>query len=132
MNGDHFFRRREEDSSEEDTVEMSKPARGVVAAASASDRRREERVLQQVPVTGRYGHHFISCTSADVSERGVFLRTSHPPPVGAFVQLGFAAEEGTAFVAEGHVRWVKTEDDGRTVGCGIALTTDIASTLLPH
>jgi hypothetical protein len=67
-----------------------------------------------------------------VSERGVFLRTSHPPPVGAFVQLGFAADEGTAFVAEGHVRWVKTEDDGRTVGCGVALTSDIASTLLPH
>ncbi len=120
-----------EDTSEDDTVEMSKPARAM-AAASASDRRREERVLQQVPVTGRYGHHFISCTSADVSERGVFLRTSHPPPVGAFVQLGFAADEGTAFVAEGHVRWVKIENDGRTVGCGIALTSDIDSTILPH
>jgi hypothetical protein len=131
MSGDHFFRRRGEDTTEDDTVEMSKPPRAVVAA-SASDRRREERILQQVAVTGRYGHHFISCTSADVSERGVFLRTSHPPPVGAFVQLGFAAVEGTAFVAEGHVRWVKTETDGRTVGCGVALTSDIASTLLPH
>ena len=126
-----FFRRRSEDTTEDDTVEISKPPRAIVAA-SASDRRREERVLQQVAVTGRYGHHFISCTSADVSERGVFLRTSHPPPVGALVQLGFAAHEGTAFVAEGHVRWVKTEDDGRTVGCGVALTSDIASTLLPH
>ena len=131
MNGEQSLRMREEDASDSDTVEMSEQP--LVSWISAPvDRRRETRRACEVPVTGRYGHHFISCVSEDISERGIYLRTSHAPPVGAFVQLGFGDDADASFIAEGHVRWVQTEPDGRVVGCGIALTSGITPTSLSH
>jgi hypothetical protein len=117
---------RGEDTSDGDTVEMPRP--------SGSERRRETRLPQEVRVMGRFAGRLVSCRTGDISEGGLFLRTRYAPPVGTFVQLGFSADREQTLFAEGHVRWVRVESDGRTTGCGIALSggvrpTDLVATL---
>lgn len=76
------------------------------------DNRKDERLSAEIKVDYRTEGSFVTDYSANVSRQGVFIRTSHPLPVGQRVRLRLQLPEGDApFALDGVVKWIS---DGRS------------------
>jgi uncharacterized protein (TIGR02266 family) len=82
---------------------------------------RAPRVPLEVEVTLESDHNFFTGVASNISEGGVFIATSDPPPVGA--EVGFELVlGGERFLVLGVVRWVRDEgaaSAGAPAGCGV-------------
>lgn len=89
---------------------------------SGEDNRRDERLSAELKVDYRTGGSFVTDYSANVSRKGVFIRTSHPLPVGEKVRLRLQLPEGDEpFALDGVVKWVCTvrDKDRHPPGMGV-------------
>jgi uncharacterized protein (TIGR02266 family) len=82
---------------------------------------RAPRVPLQVEVTLESDHNFFAGIANNVSEGGLFVATTSPPPVGT--EVGFELVlGGERFLVMGVVRWVRDEgaaSSGAPAGCGV-------------
>lgn len=88
----------------------------------SSNNRREERLSAEIKVDYRTEGSFVTDYSANVSRQGVFIRTSHPLPVGQRVRLRLQLPEGDVpFALDGLVKWVSDgrEPSGHPAGMGV-------------
>jgi uncharacterized protein (TIGR02266 family) len=85
------------------------------------EQRQAPRVPLQVEVTLESEHNFFSGIANNVSEGGIFVATTSPPPVGS--EVGFELVlGGERFLVMGVVRWVRGESaasSGAPAGCGV-------------
>ena len=80
----------------------------------SEDNRRDERLPVELKVDYRATGSFMTDFSANVSRQGVFIRTSHPLPVGERVRLRLQLPTGDApFALDGVVKWTR---DGKAHG----------------
>lgn len=88
----------------------------------SDENRRDERLSAELKVDYRAGGSFVTDYSANVSRKGVFIRTSHPLAVGEKVRLRLQLPEGDApFALDGVVKWVCTvrDKDRHPPGMGV-------------
>ncbi|HEY1587601.1 MAG TPA: TIGR02266 family protein [Polyangia bacterium] len=87
----------------------------------SDEQRRATRVPLEVEVTLESEHNFFSGVANNVSEGGIFVATTNPPPLGS--EVGFELVlGGERFLVMGVVRWVRDEraaSSGAPVGCGV-------------
>ena len=82
---------------------------GFLEHALSDENRKDERLSAEIKVDYRAGGSFVTDYSANVSRTGVFIRTSHPLPVGEKVRLRMQLKAGDApFALDGVVKWVST------------------------
>ena len=73
----------------------------------SDDNRRDRRLSAELKVDYRAGGSFVTDYSANVSRKGLFIRTSHPLAVGEKIRLRMQAPGGDApFALDGIVKWV--------------------------
>ena len=88
----------------------------------SEDKRRNPRPPADVKVDYRTVGSFITDYSANISQGGVFVKTSIPLPVGEKVRLRVTLPgHELPFALDGVVRWVSTHDnaENRPAGMGI-------------
>jgi uncharacterized protein (TIGR02266 family) len=87
----------------------------------SDEQRRATRVPLAVEVTLESEHNFFAGVANNVSEGGLFVATTNPPPLGS--EVGFELVlGGERFLVMGVVRWVRDEraaSSGAPAGCGI-------------
>lgn len=76
------------------------------ASMSDSDRRAAPRVLVDLEVDYASEENYLFAYITDISETGIFVRTTTPEPPGTLLNLRFQAEAGETVAAEGTVIWV--------------------------
>jgi type IV pilus assembly protein PilZ len=89
--------------------------------------RREKRAAQRVPVMLSVDceaeETFLYAAITNISELGIFIRTTEPLPVGSELTLRFAPQAGeAAFVMTGRVQWinkVRTFGENLNPGMGV-------------
>ncbi len=65
---------------------------------------------------------FLFAAIANISEMGIFVRTTDPLPVATRLRLSFAPPGHEAFVLQGEVAWVNVaRDDGDSQNPGIGV-----------
>ncbi|MCU1282741.1 MAG: type pilus assembly PilZ [bacterium] len=88
---------------------------------SDDEQRRAPRVPLEVVVTLESEHNFFTGVANNLSEGGIFVATTNPPPVGS--EVGFELVlGGERFLVMGTVRWVRDEgaaSSGAPAGCGV-------------
>ena len=88
-------------------------------AASPEERRKTPRHRLEAQITASSQSNFWCGFSEDMSEGGVFISMSPPPPVGELVHLSVAIGAEPAVTAIGEVRWHRVDADGFPCGCGV-------------
>ncbi len=87
----------------------------------SEDQRHAPRVPLAVAVTLQSEHNFFAGVANNVSEGGVFVATTAPPPIGT--EVGFELVlGGERFLVVGVVRWVRAGQagaGGAPAGCGV-------------
>lgn len=89
---------------------------------SVTNHRREPRLPAEVKVDYRSIGSFMTDYAENISQGGLFIRTSLPLPVGERVRLRLTLPDGDApFALDGVVKWVSTlrDRDERPAGMGI-------------
>ena len=83
--------------------------------------RREARVDVRVPVVVYRGKSPVSLDTADVSFKGLFVRTTDPPPLRSLVRLKVALfdREFEAHAMAVHIVKAENGDDDREPGVGL-------------
>src|SRR5947209_1518201 len=90
--------------------------------------KRDERLHERAPI--EVGVHMSSVSnfyagiSNDISQGGVFVASTEPPPVGSLIEVVLTMPNSkTPYRAHGVVRWVRGAADvtehGGPMGCGI-------------
>lgn len=90
-----------------------------------TERRVHERVPLKVAVTMSSTSNFYAGITNDISEGGLFVATTDPPPANAEVEMTLSLPIGEPFVIEGVVCWVRGKMGGTSgvlAGCGIRFT----------
>ncbi len=91
----------------------------------ASDNRKAERLPAEVKVDYRTVGSFITDYTRNISQGGLFIRTSLPMEVGEKVRLRLTLPNGEApFALDGVVKWVSLlrDKDKHPPGMGIEFT----------
>jgi uncharacterized protein (TIGR02266 family) len=70
-------------------------------------------------VTAESQDNFFSGIAENISQGGVFVSSFSPPPVGETVRLKLSVDGAGELVISGRVRWLRTEEDGTEIGCGV-------------
>jgi uncharacterized protein (TIGR02266 family) len=87
----------------------------------SDEQRRDTRVPLEVEVTLESEHNFFAGVANNVSEGGIFVATTNPPPLGS--EVGFELLlGGERFLVMGVVRWIRDEHAGSAdapAGCGV-------------
>lgn len=78
-----------------------------------SDRRIHDRVLVHIEVDYKCDDTFLFAYITDLSEMGIFIRTSMPHPQGTRMNLSFTPPGGPSIDIEGQVAWVNPFRPGR-------------------
>lgn len=78
------------------------------------DRRVHERVMVHLEVDYRCDDTFLFAYITDVSEMGIFVRTSLPHPPGTRLNLHFAPPGNAAMDVEGEVVWINPHRPGQS------------------
>jgi type IV pilus assembly protein PilZ len=113
------------------TAVMSQPRRADTERPGA-ERRAAPRVLVDLEVDYRSEDNFLFAYITDISETGIFIRTTTPEPPGTHLNLRFVAptvddderdddqvddadelDDGTPFELEGEVIWVNPYRPGK-------------------
>jgi type IV pilus assembly protein PilZ len=104
-----------------DSAEGS-PASGVVPASEGRDRRSWERIEVTWSVDCATEDTFLYASITNISEMGIFVRTTDPLAVGTHLTLRFAPSADAEFVLRGAVQWVnevRPLSDNPNPGMGI-------------
>jgi type IV pilus assembly protein PilZ len=89
---------------------------------SGSDRRAAERVPATWAVDCETPDTFLYASIANISELGIFVRTTDPLPVGTQITLRFAPPAAEPFTLQGIVQWVnflRPNHDNPNPGMGV-------------
>ena len=88
---------------------MKGEGRHPAAGESGKERRREPRVLLNIEVDYSSEDTFLFSYITDMSNRGIFIHTNTPEPIGTMLNLDFAIPgEEARLAVEGEVMWVNT------------------------
>ncbi len=98
-----------------------------VASPSDSDRRAAPRVFVDLEVDYASEENYLFAYITDISETGIFVRTTTPEAPGTLLNLRFKADDGLGPIeAEGKVIWVNPyrpgAPDNLHPGMGIRFT----------
>jgi type IV pilus assembly protein PilZ len=96
------------------------------APESASDRRNHDRYDVEWAVDCVASDTFLFATLTNISEMGIFVRTTDPLRVGTRLRLSFAPPGAEGFKLEGVVAWlnpVRIGGDNPNPGMGIRFTS---------
>jgi type IV pilus assembly protein PilZ len=92
-------------------------------ADSGADRRIHDRVeVTHWAVDCVASDTFLYASIANISEMGIFVRTTEPLPVGTKLDLSFSPPGHEPFNLEGHVAWVnkvRANGDNPNPGMGV-------------
>jgi type IV pilus assembly protein PilZ len=116
MRLDGIGRRRAEMSSKDN------PGAAEAESDDAADRRTFDRYDVEWSVDCIASDTFLFASITNISEMGIFVRTTEPLQTGARVLLTFAPPEHEGFKLEGRVAWVNTvrpDGDNPNPGMGI-------------
>ncbi len=75
-------------------------------AVEVDDRRRAPRVLVDLEVDYASEENYLFAYITDISETGIFVRTTTPEPAGTSLNVRFAPDPGGPLEVEGAVIWV--------------------------
>ena len=113
------------------------PAVGPAVVDDERERRAAPRVLVDFEVDYASEDNFLFAYITDISETGIFVRTTHPEAPGTRLNLRFGDPDGAQVEVEGEVIWVNPyrpgEADNLHPGMGVrfvALDDDTRQTLL--
>lgn len=84
--------------------------------------RRTERAVAEIKVDYRSSGNFVTDYSANLSQTGVFIRTSSPLQIGEQIRIRFQLPgDGMPFGLDGRVKWISTgrEQHGHPSGMGV-------------
>lgn len=84
-----------------------------------ADRRASDRRQLEAHITATSQNNFFCGFSEDISEGGVFVALTPPPPVGELVHLSVRVGAEAPVTAIGEVRWHRVDSDGVPCGCGV-------------
>ncbi len=88
----------------------------------SSENRKEQRLPADVKVDYRTVGSFITDYTRNISEGGIFIRTSLPLGVGERVRLRLTLPDGDApFALDGVVKWISTMKDQDTHPPGMGI-----------
>jgi type IV pilus assembly protein PilZ len=96
--------------------------RGVMGVEDAGDRRNFDRYEVEWAVDCVASDTFLFASITNISEMGIFVRTTDPLKVGTKLRLSFAPPGAVAFKLEGNVAWVnhlRANGDNPNPGMGI-------------
>jgi uncharacterized protein (TIGR02266 family) len=99
--------------------EMRVAQQAVDAEAAARARRKSVRLGLHANITTTSDTNFFAGFAENISEGGVFISTYSPPSVGEVVALRISVLGVQELIVQGEVRWIRTDDDGMSVGCGV-------------
>ncbi len=89
------------------TRRMVKVREGTAPTVSDAERRRAPRVLVDLEVDYASEENYLFAYITDISETGIFVRTTTPEPPGTNLNLRFKPDdEGPSIEIEGKVIWV--------------------------
>lgn len=104
---------------------MSKDERAVAereAEESVLDRRNYDRYDVEWAVDCVASDTFLYASITNISEMGIFVRTTEPLAVGTVLRLCFAPPGGEAFKLDGCVAWInRMRDDGDNPNPGMGV-----------
>src|SRR5437763_12786931 len=102
--------------------ELADRKEGVVVDAAADDRRNFDRYAVEWAVDCVASDTFLFASITNISEMGIFVRTTDPLKIGAKLRLAFAPPGAEAFKLEGVVAWInplRDNGDNPNPGMGV-------------
>jgi type IV pilus assembly protein PilZ len=100
--------------------ELAKTESG--ADESVADRRNFDRYDVEWAVDCVATDTFLYASITNISEMGIFVRTSEPLKIGTKMRLTFAPPGGDGFELEGSVAWVnRVKPDGENINPGMGI-----------
>ncbi|MSQ02332.1 MAG: hypothetical protein EXR71_10655 [Myxococcales bacterium] len=87
--------------------------------ADPEENRAAPRRLLEAQISASSQSNFYCGFTEDISEGGVFVAMSPPPPIGELVQLSVRVGANQPVTAIGEVRWHRTDCDGNLCGAGV-------------
>ncbi len=88
-------------------------------APEVDERRAAPRRCLEAQITATSQSNFYCGFTEDMSEGGVFVAMSPPPPIGELVHLRVRVGADQPVTAIGEVRWHRTDYNGNACGCGV-------------
>jgi type IV pilus assembly protein PilZ len=102
--------------------ELAERKAGEVTDVAADDRRTFDRYEVEWAVDCVASDTFLFASITNISEMGIFVRTTDPLKIGAKLRLSFAPPGAEPFKLEGIVAWINPlRDDGDNPNPGMGL-----------
>ena len=102
--------------------ELGERKPGVAADVAADDRRNFDRYEVEWAVDCVASDTFLFASITNISEMGIFVRTTYPLRIGTKLRLAFAPPGAEAFKLEGAVAWINPlRDDGDNPNPGMGI-----------
>ena len=93
-----------------------------VAEESMTDRRIHDRYDVEWAVDCVASDTFLYASITNISEMGIFVRTSDPLPIGTTLRLTFSPPGGEGFELDGTVAWVnRVKPEGENINPGMGI-----------
>ena len=83
------------------------------------ERRAAPRRCLDAEITATSQSNFFCGFTEDMSEGGVFVAMSRPPPIGELVHLSVRVGADQPVTVIGEVRWHRLDYHGHPCGCGV-------------
>ena len=97
-------------------------ATGTTSEEAMSDRRNHDRFDVEWAVDCVASDTFLYASITNISEMGIFVRTSEPLKIGTKLRLTFSPPGGEGFELEGAVAWVnRVKPDGENINPGMGV-----------
>ena len=102
--------------------ELASKAKESAADESVADRRNFDRYDVEWAVDCVASDTFLYASITNISEMGIFVRTSEPLKIGTKMRLTFAPPGGDGFELDGCVAWVnRVKPDGENINPGMGI-----------
>ena len=97
-------------------------AAGMATEESMADRRNHDRFDVEWTVDCVASDTFLYASITNISEMGIFVRTSEPLKIGTRMRLTFSPPGGEGFELDGCVAWVnRVKPDGENINPGMGI-----------
>ena len=94
----------------------------MTSSTPPDDRREHPRFDASLRVDYTDGDTFLFAYLSNISEMGIFVRTTDPAPIGTHLRLRFHVDQGEPLVLDGEVTWVNpVRKDGDNLNPGMGL-----------